>query len=320
MRDATAVPGRRAASDYLRHLLLKPVYQPVWEQFSTRTRHGLINQLAVAEVLAVHLRSAPRSPADRRASSQRLKDTVSRALTGRLLSESALELFIDAFGFTRHEAGRLWRLWDGSLTIGAMVGGGALPAEVEQSVDAIIGPRQHRTLSLHDHVWAGPNGKLDHQRTIQVIEAIEPGLDRIPFLADASVLTVEVGQGCQQLGRTRQLGSELFATDILLIRTLGLGETLTLEYRLSYRWPDGPDGRIATEYRRGAMRTVYNLDMRVEFHPDCLPERVWWARWDSTDQIVEREQVSLDGQNSAHRFLSSLEKTVAGFCWDLRTC
>jgi hypothetical protein len=130
---------------------------------------------------------------------------------------------------------------------------------------------------------------------MQVIEAIAPGLDRIPLLSDTSLLTSEVGQGCKELGVPRQLSQELSVTDILLIRELGLGETLILEYWVSYRWPADPGSRIATEYRRGAVRTVQNLDLRVEFHPGCLPERVWWAHWDSTDPIVERELVSLDG-------------------------
>jgi hypothetical protein len=121
MAAATAaVTGHRAASDYLRHLLLRPLYQAEWQPFSTRTRRGIINQVAAAEVLAGHLRSAPRSPADRHATSQQLKDTVSSALTGRLLSPPALELFIDAFGFTRYEAARLRQLREGSLTIGEL--------------------------------------------------------------------------------------------------------------------------------------------------------------------------------------------------------
>ena len=64
------------------------------------------------------------------------------------------------------------------------------------------------------------------------------------------------------------------------------------------------------------MRQVENLDMRVEFHPDRLPAHVWWAHWDGIDGgVLEREAVTLDSQHSAHRYLRSLEKTVAGFYW-----
>ena len=61
--DAVRRDGRRAASDYLQQLLIKPGgYRQRWEQYVSRERRGTINQLAVAEVIARHLWSAPRSP------------------------------------------------------------------------------------------------------------------------------------------------------------------------------------------------------------------------------------------------------------------
>jgi hypothetical protein len=57
--------------------------------------------------------------------------------------------------------------------------------------------------------------------------------------------------------------------------------------------------------------------MRVEFHPDKLPSRVWWAHWDGGDgNVLERETATLDSQHSVQRYLRSLEKTVAGFYWE----
>ncbi len=309
--------GRRAASDYLRELLLKPGgYRRAWEQYATRERRGTINQLAVAEVLARYLQSAPRPAAHPTVTPHQLKDTVSRALTGRLLSRSALTLFIDAFGLSEHEAGRLWRLWNGAATIGVMSGTHAVPVDAEQDVDAAIGSRRHQTLALHDHVWTGPDGQIDRQRTMHVIEATAPGVDRIPFVCDTNVLTVEVGQGCKELaGQVRRIGGDIFATEILLSRTLDIGETLTLEYWLSYRYPpDDPSGR---EYRCAGMSQLQNLDVRVEFHPDRLPGQVWWAHWDGSDStVLEREAVTLDSQNSVHRYVRSLERTAVGFYWE----
>src|SRR5215475_13846945 len=316
--NAAQAGSRRAASDYLQQLLLKPGgYRQAWEQYAARERPGTINQLAVAEVLASHLRSAPRTAADADLSSQQLKDTVSRALTGRLLSKSALALFIDAFGMSEHESGRLWRLWNGSATISVMSGTHAVSARAEQDVDAALGPRRYQTLSMHDHVWVGEDGRIDRARTMQVFEANAQGVDRIPFICDTSVLTLEVGQGCKELiGDVRRVGANVFATQILLARTLDLGETLTFEYWLSYRYP-GACEPAEREYRRGGFRQVDNLDMRIEFHPDRLPGRVWWAHWDGGEgSILEREAVSLDSQNSVHRYLRSLEKTVVGFYWE----
>jgi len=283
----------------------------------SRVRPGTINQLAVAEVIARHLWSAPRTPGDEHVTPHQLKDTVSRALTGRLLSRPALALFIDAFGFSEHEAGRLWRLWNGSLSIGVMSGTHAMPLSAEEDVDRAIGPRLHQTLSLHDHIWVGADKRIDRARTMQVIEATAQGVDRIPFLCDTSVLTLEVGQGCKELGgEIHRIGHDMFATEILLTRTLDLGETLTLEYWISYRYPGDAADPAEREYRRAVMRQVDNLDMRIEFHPDRLPARAWWARWDGIEGgVLEHEALTLDSQHSVHRYLRSLDRTVAGFYW-----
>src|SRR5215469_5511313 len=310
--------GGRAASDYLRELLLKPgSYREAWERHATRERPGTINQLAVADVLAGHLRSSPRTSADVSITSHQLKDTVSRALTGRLLSRQALVLIIDAFGFSEHEAGRLWRLWNGSATIGVMSGTRAVPASDESDVDAVFGPRKHQTLALHDHVWVGADGRIDRARTMQVIEAIAPTVDRVPIMFDTNVLTVEVGQGCKEMiGHVQRIGADMFATEILLARTLDIGETSSLEYMRTYRYT-GHQAPSEREHRRAVMRHAEGLDMRVEFQPDRLPRRVWWAHWDGGDgDVLEREQVTLDSQHSAHRYLRSLEMTVAGFYWE----
>ena len=316
--NAARPTGRKAASDYLQQLLLKPGrYRESWERYVSRERRGTINQLAVAEVIAVHLSSSPRSPADEEITPHQLKDTVSRALTGRLLSRPALSLFIDAFGFSEHEAARLWRLWNGSVAISVVSGSHAMPMDAEQDVNRVIGPRQHQTLSLHDHVYVGADGRIEQARTLHVVEAIAQGVDRIPFLCDTNVLTLEVGQGGKELsGDVRRIGEDVFFTEILLARTLDLGETITLEYWITYRYPGDETDPSEREFRRAVMRQVDNLDMRVEFHPDRLPTHVWWAHWDGVEgRVLEREAVTLDNQHSVHRYLRSLDRTVAGFYW-----
>jgi hypothetical protein len=171
---------------------------------------------------------------------------------------------------------------------------------------------------LHDHIWVGPDGQIDRARTLQVIEAIAPAVDRLPLVMDTNVLTLEVGHGCKELaGQLQWVGDEFFAIEIMLARTLDLGETLTLEYWWSSRQAGDSDDSIVREYRRAVMRQLQNLDIRVEFHPDSLPGQVWWAHWDGSDgRVLERESVTLDSQNAVHRYLRSLEKTVAGFYWE----
>ncbi len=261
--------GRRAASEYLQQLLLKPGgYRQSWEQYVSRERRGTINQLAVAEVIARHLWLKPRTPADAEVTPHQLKDTVSRALTGRLLSRPALALFIDAFGFSEHEAGRLWRLWNGSATIGVMSGTHAVPMQAEIEVAEVLGPRQAPdSCQCTIMFMLDEDRRIDRARMLQVIEATAQEVDRIPFLCDTNVLTIDVVQGGKELtGEVQQIRDDVFFTEILLARTLDLGETITLEYWLTYRFPGDPADPSEREFRRAVMRHAENLDMRVEFH------------------------------------------------------
>ena len=318
MSDTPAAAGRRAAASYLRELLQRPGgYRRLWEQHVIRARSGEITQLAVAEVLARRLWSYPRVPGDVDVLPHQLKDTVSRALSGKLLSRSTLSLFIDAFGISDAEADRLWRLWEGSGTISILSGPRAVTPRTEQELHAAIGPRRHQTLSLHDHVSVGAEGLPVRTRTLQVVEAIADGLDRIPFLYDTKALTLEVGQGCVELtGDLYQVSDELFVAYIPLTRALEAGETTTLEYWATYQYPGDPLDPHEREYRRAVMGRLENFDIRVEFHPDKLPSGVWWATWDGVEgRIIQQEAVSLDTQHSAHRYLRFIEKTVAGFHW-----
>jgi len=314
----SADASRRAAAAYLRQLLLNPGrYRQAWEQHVIRARRDSINQLAVAEVLARYLWSSPRSPADAGLLPYQLKDTVSRALSGQVLSRPSLALFIDAFGVSESETDRLWRLWSGSAMISVLAGSHAVPPQAEMSLVRVLGPRRHQTLSMHDHVHVDADGRLERTRTIQVIEAIAAGLDRFPFLYDTSALTIEAGQGCSGLsGELRQVGPDVFATEIMLAKTLDLGDTITLEYWVSYRLPGDLADPSEREYRRGVLRHMENYDMRIEFDPARLPAQLWWASWDGVDgDVKDKQEVRLDSQHAAQRYLRSLERTVVGFRW-----
>jgi hypothetical protein len=316
--ESPPAAGRRAAAGYLRELLQRPgPYRQQWEQHVVRARPGEITQLAVAEVLARHLWSYPRVPGDADVLPHQLKDTVSRALSGRLLSRSALALFIDAFGLSDQEADRLWRLWEGSGTISVLSGPRAMASRTEQKLHAALGPRRHQTLSLHDHVYVGADGMPARTRTLQVVEAIADGLDRIPYLYDTKALTLECGQGCTHLlGDLYQVTEEVFAAHIALARALDTGETTTLEYWTTYQYQPDPLDPHEREYRRAVMGRLENFDMRVEFHPDKLPSGIWWATWDGLEgEILDQEPVALDSQHSIHRYLRFIEKTVVGFHW-----
>jgi hypothetical protein len=311
-------PGAHAASAYLRELLLRPGrYRRKWEQYAERSRHGQINQLAVAEVLAHYLWEHPRTKGDADILPRQLKDTSSRVLSGKLLSKSALALFMDAFDLPEPEREQLVRLWEGSARVRVLSGPRAMRPELISEVAAILGPPAHQTVSLHDHIHIGADRRPLRARTIQVIEAIRPGLDRIPYIYDTNALTVTAGQGCKGLSDPlAQIHEGVYAAHLLLANTLDIGDTLTLEYWTTYQYPvdySGPDER---EYRRVVMRQAENIDIRVEFNPGMLPATVWWAVWNGIEgDISEQQVVKLDSQNSVHRYLRLAERTAVGFHW-----
>jgi hypothetical protein len=303
--------GTQAAAAYLRELLLRPGrYRRKWEQYAERSRLGQVNQLAVAEVLAHHLWEHPRSQGDADVLPRQLKDTASRALSGKLLSKATLTLFTDAFGFDAFERERLLKLWEGSTHVRVLSG----PRAFREDQAGALGRPQVKTLSLHDHHYLGPDGLPQRHRVIHVIESLADGVDRVPYRADTNALTIEVGQGFSGLaGPFYQPMADVFVVDMVLARPLAAGETATLEYSSSFHYQTPPP----PEFRRVVQSFAENLDIRVEFHPARLPGSVVWAVWDGIDgPIIERENVTLDSQFAVHRYLRLAEKTAVGFHWE----
>lgn len=314
-------PARHAAAEYLRELLLRPGRpRRAWEQYAERTRHGQVNQLAVAEVLARHLWRHPRRPGDGDLLPRQLKDTAARALSGRLLSRATLELFMDAFALPDAERDQLWRLWEGSPLVRMLTGTRAIRPDTADRVAALLGPPGHQTVSLHDHASVRADGRVGEVRTIQVIEALRDGVRSIPYIYDTSALTLRVGHGCEApVGPGSQVEDGPYVLRIPLARTLAAGETLSLEYATTFHFR-GEITADQRQYRRAVMRRVDNIDLRVEFDPEYVPSAIWWAVWDGVDGgIIEQHRVQPDSQNSVHRYLRLVEKTVAGFYWEDRT-
>lgn len=313
---------REAAAAYLRELLLRPGRcRRMWEQYAERNRPGQINQMAVAEVLARYLWDYPRRPGDTEILPRQLKDTAARALSGKLLSKAALGLFIEAFGIPLFERDQLWKLWEGSSRIRVLTGPRSFGVRARAEIETKLGPAVHRTLSVHDHHYVGADGLPNRTRTLQVIEALDDHVGQIPYIYNTDALTIDLIQGCTGLGaRLTEITSGFFATDMLLARPLGLGETLTLEYVTSFTYKPVPAEQMTgdlCEYRRAGRRRMENVDIRVEFDPGMLPRNVWWASWNGVaGEIIYQESVALDSQNSSQRFLRYIEDTVVGFHWE----
>ena len=213
-----------------------------------------------------------------------------------------------AFGDPERQ--QLLKLWEGSARVRVLSG----PRAIRDDKAVALGRPRQRTLSLHDHHYLGPDGLPVRHRVIHVIESLVDGLDRVPYRADTSAPTVEVGQGFSGLaGQVHQPMPGLFVVDMMLSRPLAAGETATLEHWTSFHYTEPPP----REFRRIVQYSVENLDIRVEFHPARLPSEVVWAVWDGMDgPIAEREPVALDTQFAVHRYLRLAEKTVVGFHWD----
>jgi hypothetical protein len=312
--------ARHDAAEYLRELLLRPGRpRRSWEQYAERVRPGHVNQLAVAEVLARHLWQHPKRAGDGDLLPRQLKDTAARALSGRLLSRGTLELFIDAFSLPEGEQDQLWRLWEGSPRVRMLTGNRAIGPATADRVAALLGPPGHQTVSMHDHAFVRADGRIGGVRTIQVLEALRDGLDSIPYIFDSSALTLRVGHGCEPpAGPGHQIKDGPYVLRLPLARTLSAGETLSLEYATTFHYPGAATAdQEHYRWRRAFMRRVDNIDVRVEFDPDCVPSAIWWAVWDGVEgDVIEQHQVRPDSQNSVHHYLRLVEKSVVGFYWE----
>jgi hypothetical protein len=200
-----------------------------------------------------------------------------------------------------------------------LTGTRAIRPDTADKVAALLGPPGHQTVSLHDHAFVRADGRVGGVRTIQVIEALRDGLDSIPYIYDTSALTLRVGHGCEAPeGPGSQVKDGPYVLRIPLARTLSAGETLSLEYSTTFHYR-GEMTEEQRQYRRAVMRRVDNIDLRVEFDPEYVPPAIWWAAWDGVDGgITEQYRVQPDSQNSVHRYLRLVEKTVAGFYWEDR--
>lgn len=90
-----------------------PAVRATWSRYAPDAGHG-IHQGALARVLADYQWRTGAEPRSNTDLPRRLKDTVSRALSGKTLSRRALQLFISAFEMDDAIAHELWLTWEGS--------------------------------------------------------------------------------------------------------------------------------------------------------------------------------------------------------------
>jgi hypothetical protein len=137
-------------------------------------------------VLAHYLREHPRVSGDIDVLPRQLKDTASRALSGKFLSldrnnKATLTLFLDAFGFGTLERDQFGKLSEGSAHVRVLSG----PRAIRDDKAAALGSPQIKTLSMHDHHYLGPDGVPPASEFRRIVQYFVENLDiRVEFHPD----------------------------------------------------------------------------------------------------------------------------------------
>ncbi len=305
-------PGQYAASRQLLILLLRVgLYRDLWEDEARRTNGRVerdrVNQAAVGKVLADYLWKIGERP---EGTGRNLKDIVSRAFNKGRLTPEVLDWFVHAFEISPHDTQRLYDMYGGHIELTEIVGS-LPPSDAESGFQ----PPQHKTVLLFEHHSIGREGLPVRHHTQQTISSLIDGLASYQYRIDTNEAQIWVIRGGTP-GPVFPLGHNYYATDIAFRHPLSFGETVYLDYRTTFRYTTAP----STEFRRATHRRVEHLDMRIEFHRDKVPRHIWWAEWsgylDVNRDIVQRKEVTLDEELSAHRYLDAIERTVVGFYWE----
>jgi len=287
-------------------LLHRRRYRHAWERRAAVLKRDRVSHAAVARVLAEHLwqqgAQSPQPPLARE-----LKDRVGRALNGATLTAETLSIFIDAFDIAKDEQERLWFLYSGAADQHTLRG---FLADDSGNLE-VLAQSKYVTLATYDLHRVDGDGAPVHHRTIQVVKAVEEGLDRISCRFESHIAEVNVIRG-GTVSTSYRLRDHLRAVDIILPRALREGETASLEYEARI----DPDMPPATEFRRIVPRRLENCTMVLQFNGHRRPSKVAWAVWDSLAAPPTREeQVALELDGSVHRHLSSIEEAIFGFRW-----
>jgi hypothetical protein len=227
-----------------------------------------------------------------------------------VIAPLTLHWFIEAFDMTPADAAELWALRSGRDPARLAV------VRTAHIPDRPRGPRpDYQTIALHEFHTVGPDGLPARHRTVHVIRAVDTVASyHYRFDTDAAAVEVVRGGTAGPLYRATEDG--LYGVEITFQRPLQPGETASFEYRTLFRYRDPPP----PEFRRGGQRRVDNLELLVRFHPDRLPEKIWWAIWDDYPVRSPRheEPVRLEPDHSTHRYLDTLEGHTVGFHWRFR--
>lgn len=302
----------RNAGRYLRELLrTEPRYRRRWMRYH-RERERDVHQVSVAKVLAAELHANPRRHFDAEVTADQLVHVVSRALkpTQTVLARETLQLFISAFDIDEEHARLLWRQWRGD-DLARVVTGQLSPLSGERRAASSL----YETISLREYHYVGEGGRPVRHRTARDIRSLVDGLSSYRYSFDAGEVGVARISGGDP-GAPYRRCENVWAVDIALPRMLDAGSEHSLEFETRFRCPQ-PAGACVRQAAHGRLQ---NLVMRVEFHPDYLPGKVYWTEWldyrEPRVQVIQEDRVELDAEHAVDRRLDVLDRAVAGFRWE----
>lgn len=295
----------------LRRLLADPArpYRSMWERRGPAYRGQVLNQAAVAKVVAAYLVDRgmlaefeegdwPRSR----------RDWVRSRLSGAVLTHLDLEVFMAAFEFADYDrdalrqhletvagAGRIEMFTPGSVRVDG------LP---DRSRYAVV-----RVLDVHN---LGPAGLPSHHRTTLTIRALDDCVGEYLYLFDAGTASVEAVRG----GRAddpRRVDDGIWGVVITLAEPLAQGETCELTYETTFAYTEPPPPRL----RRGALADAGLIEMTVRFHPDRLPARVHQSTWArlSDSEALTSSVITLDENHAVSATWTLARAGLVGFSW-----
>ncbi|MEU0924339.1 hypothetical protein [Streptomyces malaysiensis] len=296
--------GAFITSRRLREILAThPQYRQRWQERAKRVREDL-HQAAIAEVIALYLWDC--GELDENVAPRILKDRVSRALNGSVVSAETLRWFIEAFEMDDSHREDLWGALFGENDPGLGV------AHTLRNRRPMVKPQRHRTINLVERYSIGPSRSLMWRKTFHAIRAIEDGVDAYFFNHEPWASRIEVLHG-GVLGERYLYGNGLTGVEILLPNPLKKMEATALEYRALF----SPGYACATEVRRPAFARAENIDMAVEFSSNELPRNLWWCIWDDHVEgkaVWEQEWAIRD--QVARKYFPFIEEAVVGFRWE----
>jgi hypothetical protein len=307
-RDNSRSDSAAETARHLRQLLLTRLeYRRLWQEKAERRRTSDISKAGVARVVALHLWGSGERDDAQITLPRNIKDRVRRALDGEAITPQTLRWFIEAFHMDPRDEQTLWA----TLAVDSRGADGVSYTTMSERRLAIR--QRHRTITLFERYTIGADHSFLERNTLQMIMALEDGVDVYPFDHEPMAERVEVRHGGGP-GKRYRYSDGLYMDAIILGRPLRQGESASLEYATTYR----PGSYRASELRRSARGRSENIDIAVTFQAAAVPSAIYWAVWPEqvTGTPISEEPVTLDGRNSAWRFVPFIEETTVGFRWE----